>query len=393
MSDRILVRYDEIALKGDNRGWFEKSLASNIHKLVSRTQTPPVPIKVMRTHGRILIETDWNASTSEALGRVFGISSYSPMRNVPTDLPTLLAACQQEAETYFLKKGAPASFCVRSRRSEKALPQTSVELDRMMGAAIHSKYPDWKVNLTDPELTIGLEIRNETSFIWNERIPGHGGLPVGSNSPVLSLMSGGIDSPVAAIQILRRGSATSFVHFYGTPFVGPEVLQKVTELVRLVNQYQPIPKPLYVVPFGKIQEKIALITDPKMRTILYRRMMIRIAEKIAYRIKAKALVTGESLGQVASQTVENMGTINSVATLPILRPLISYTKDEIVQKAHQWKCFEVSVRPGLDCCTLFSDRHPILRSTDLTAREQEERFVVDDIVREALEQVEILNPK
>jgi thiamine biosynthesis protein ThiI len=393
MSDRILVRYDEIALKGDNRGWFEKCLASNIQKLVARAQEPPAEVKVHRTHGRILVETAWNPSASEAMGRVFGVSSYSPMKNVPTDYQSLMNACLQEAEAYLLKNGVPSGFCVRTKRSEKALPETSVELDRMMGGAIHEKYPEWKVDLKNPELTIGLEIRNDNSFIWNERIPGHGGLPVGSNAPLLSLMSGGLDSPVAAIQVLRRGSATSFVHFYGTPFVGEEVLQKVTDLVRLVNQYQPIPKPLYVVPFGKIQEKIALLTDPKMRTILYRRMMIRIAERIAYRIKAKGLVTGESLGQVASQTVENMGTINAVATLPILRPLISYTKAEIVKKAHQWKCFEVSVRPGLDCCTLFSDRHPILRSTDLSAKEQEAKFVVDDIVREALDQVQVLHPK
>src|SRR5262249_37048305 len=151
------------------------------------------------------------------------------------------------------------------------------------------------------------------SFIWTEKITGQGGLPVGTNGSVLSLISGGLDSPVAAIQILRRGSPTHFTHFYGAPFVGEEVLEKVKDLVRIVNQYQPDPQPLHVIPFGKIQEKIALCTNPKMRTILYRRMMIRIANALAKKLKAQALVTGESLGQVASQTMENLATINSVA--------------------------------------------------------------------------------
>ncbi len=217
-----------------------------------------------------------------------------------------------------------------------------------------------------------------------EKIRGEGGLPVGTNGRVLSLLSGGLDSPVAAIQILRRGSPCSFIHFYGTPFVGEEVLEKIEDLVRIVNRYQPDPQPLHIVPFGKIQEKIALATNPKMRTVLYRRMMVRISCALARRLKAQALVTGESLGQVASQTLENMSTINAVANLPILRPLIGYDKDQIIEEAQKRGTYETSIRPAVDCCTLFADRHPSIRTTLPLIEEQEAKFPVQEFVEEAL---------
>jgi thiamine biosynthesis protein ThiI len=170
--------------------------------------------------------------------------------------------------------------------------------------------------------------------------------------------------------------------------VGEEGLEKVEDLVRIVNRYQPEPEPLHVIYFGKIQEKIALVTNPKMRTILYRRMMIRIANRLAKTIKAKALVTGESLGQVASQTVENLATINAVSELPILRPLITFDKDEIIERAHKWGTFETSIRPASDCCTLFADRHPCLRASLALIEQQETRFSVMNLVEEALASLE-----
>lgn len=285
------------------------------------------------------------------------------MRKVPTRYDALISASLEEVQNWIRKNGKPYSFRVRTRRSDKALPEKSTDIDRIIGSAIHDAHPEINVELESPQLTLGVEIRFDQSYLWIEKVRGEGGLPVGTNGRVLALMSGGLDSPVAAIQILRRGSPCSFVHFFGTPFVGDEVLEKIEDLTRIVNQFQPDPHPLHIIPFGKIQEKIALVTNPKMRTVLYRRMMIRISCALARQIKAQALVTGESLGQVASQTIENLSTINAVAEIPILRPLITYDKDQIIEEAQKRGTYETSIRPAVDCCTLFADRHPSIRTT------------------------------
>jgi thiamine biosynthesis protein ThiI len=388
-----MLRYHEIAIKGQNRGWFEERLGINARRMIQRTFDKSTPVEVNRIRGRVILETHWDEATRETLERVFGISSFSPMRKVKTDKQTILSAALEEFETYVKARGLPKTFCVQTRRSDKVFPEPSMELNRWIGSEIHDRYPSLVVDLEDPEFTLGIELRFNESFIWTEKFLAQGGLPVGTNGKILSLISGGLDSPIAAIQTLKRGSPVSFIHFYGTPFVGPEALEKVEDLVRIVNRFQPEPQPLYVVPFGKIQEKIALATNPKMRTLLYRRMMVRISNAAAKQISALALVTGESLGQVASQTVENISIVNAVSELPILRPLITFDKDEIIAKAHRWATFETSVRPAADCCTLFADRHPILRATASLLEEQEERFPVDELVAEAVAQIEIRRPQ
>ena len=383
----VLLRYDEIALKGDNRFWFEKKLASNARKVIR--QNADLEVEATLTHGRIILDVDWNEKISDCLSKVFGIANYSPMKIVTTDIQVLTDMALQEFKIYLESHPMPKTFRVRTRRSEKALPMTSNEIDMIVGSNIKEKFPELIVNLSDAEMTVGIELRHKRSYIWTQKVQGPGGLPVGSNGHLLCLMSGGLDSPIAAIQVLKRGALASFVHFYGAPFVGPEVLEKVEDLVRLVNRFQPDARPLHVIPFGKIQERIALATQPKLRTILYRRMMIRISEALAVRMKASALVTGESLGQVASQTVENMATVNSVAKMPILRPLVTYDKNEIIQKAHQWGTFATAVRPGVDCCTLFADRHPSLRASNEDVEEQEAKFPVQELVELALSGLEI----
>jgi thiamine biosynthesis protein ThiI len=396
------LRYNEVALKGANRLWFEEKLANNARKLIARelaavesAQRPD--FRVRRQHGRMLVEFQEGSSPQaislleqaekDALTRLFGLSSFSPIRRVETAMEKLIQGAIEEFEGYVKTHRMPRSFRVQTVRSEKALPLTSPEIDREIGGAIKDAFPQLKVDLKNPEFQLGVELRFHHSYLWTEKLRGPGGLPVGTNAPVVTLISGGLDSPVAAIQILRRGAPTSFLHFYGTPFVGEEVLEKIEDLVKIVNRFQPDPKPLYLVPFGKIQEKIALVTNPKMRTILYRRMMIRIGCALAKRIKARALVTGESLGQVASQTLENLGTINDVATIPVLRPLITYDKDEIIELALKRGTYETSIRPGMDCCTLFADRHPTIRSTPSLIEEQEKNFPMQEFVEEALSSV------
>lgn len=384
--NEILLRYHEIALKGDNRSWFEKRLAINARKLLQKSFGKDFSVEVGRVHGRILLKMEWSDEAQSILqNRLFGLSSFSPMVRVKTDLEFLQRRALEEFQRYVEQHGLPLSFRVKTRRSDKALPQTSTELDCLVGGYIQDHFPSLKVNLKNPDFTLGIEIRFWESYLWTEQIKGPGGLPAGTNGSVLSLMSGGIDSPVAAIQMIRRGTSVSFIHFYGTPFVGEEVLEKISDLVKTVNHFQAERQGLYIVPFGKIQEKIALVTAPKIRTLLYRRMMIRIANEAAKKLGAKALVTGESLGQVASQTLDNLATIDSVAELPILRPLITYDKDEIIEYAKKWGSYEISIRPAADCCTLFADRHPTLKSDIALIEEQEKKFSVSDILQEALE--------
>lgn len=392
MNRGYLLRYNEIALKGANRIWFEERLAHNARRLLERAG---VSAKVSRQHSRILVLPHMDLDTvrqgpaipaiQEALKHLFGLANFSPFQIVPTDLEALSRAAIEETRARIERHGKPSSFRVFTRRTEKALPQGSPELNRLIGSAVLSVFPDLKVDLGNPEFVIGIEVRFERSYLWTEKTEGLGGLPVGTNGRTLCLISGGLDSPVAAMRILRRGSPVSFLHFHGTPFVGEEVLEKVSDLVRIIQRYQPEKEPLWVVPFGKIQEKVALATGPKLRTLLYRRLMLRIGCEIARKIKAKALITGESLGQVASQTVENLGTINEVSTLPILRPLIGFDKEEIIYEARRWETYEASIRPGVDCCTLFADRHPAIRATSAQAQEEEAKFPVENLVREAID--------
>jgi len=384
----ILLRYHEIAIKGQNRSWFEELLASNARNLIQKAFGPDTSVKIQRVHGRVLLETRWDELTRETLNQVFGISSFSPTRKVQTDKPAILAAALEEFDSYVKTHGLPRSFRVETRRSDKVFPETSMELDRWIGSQIHDRYPTLLVQLKNPEFTLGVEIRSHESFLWTEKYAAQGGLPVGSHGKVLSLISGGLDSPVASLQTLKRGACVEFVHFYGAPFVGEEALEKVKDLARIVNRFQPHPQALNIVPFGKLQEKIALATNPKMRTLLYRRMMVRIANALATKSSALALVTGESLGQVASQTLENIGIVDAVSELPIFRPLIGLDKEEIIERARRWNTFETSIRPAADCCTLFADRHPILRATKSVIEEQESRFPMQELLEEALARTE-----
>lgn len=384
----VLLRYHEIALKGGNRGWFEDRLAINARRMIKRALGSDTQVETELTNGRILIYTEWNNQVAEALGRLFGAASFSPMRLIPTDLESFKREAIEEARTLFAKHPAyahpPTSFRILTKRSDKVLPQTSMEIDREVGSAVWTQFPHLEVELEEPTFRIGIEVRRGHSYIWSDKYAGLGGLPVGSNGSLLALLSGGLDSPIAAIQALKRGTAVSFLHFYGAPFVGEEVLEKVEDLARIVNRYQPDPRPLFVIPFGKIQEKIALATNAKLRTVLYRRMMVRIACEVARKSKSQALVTGEALGQVASQTLENLSTINAVAELPILRPLITWDKDEIVKASKIWGTFETAIRPGVDCCTLFADRHPAVKTTIPLIEEEEAKFPVQDLVQEAM---------
>ncbi len=389
----VLLRYHEIALKGENRDRFEAKLASNTRKLIKAVHGDQVALNVTRGHSRIVLEAPWDDATRTALSRAFGLASFSPIEKFETSLEVIDEAVLQSVKKYIQEKGAPATFCVRTRRSDKVFGMTSEQLNRRWGAMIQQKFESapgrLQVQLQDPAFTLGVELHRSVSYLSWQNHAGPGGLPVGVNSPVLSLLSGGIDSPVAAISVLRRGAPSGFVHFWGAPFVGQEVIDKVEELARAVNRFQPAPGPLWIVPFGKFQEQIAIKAPAKVRTLLYRRLMLKIASAIAIKHRFKALVTGEALGQVASQTVENMAAVDHACDeLPILRPLIGYDKDEIVAKAKIWNTYTTSIQPGTDCCTLFADRHPALSADRAELEAIEAELPIAEWVAQACETAE-----
>jgi thiamine biosynthesis protein ThiI len=385
-----LLRTNEVALKGQNRGKFEELLIRNARKVLEQLSGPlPAETRLSRSHGRVLAYGIAPEVAAVAFARVFGVSGVNPLRIVETRTADIIEGALAELHAYVARAGVPATFRVETRRSEKEIPETSEQLNRALGSAALALYPSLKVSLKDPALTLGIEVRRGRSFIWTEQWSAPGGLPVGCNSPVLALLSGGLDSPVAAIRLLRRGCPVRFVHFSGEPFVGPEPLEKVEDLVRLVNRYQPAPQPLYVIPFGKIQEEVALATNPKLRTLLYRRLMFRIAGRLAEANGLRALATGESVGQVASQTLDNLAVINRASPMVVLRPLLGMDKEEIIRDARRWGTYETSIRPGIDCCTLFADRHPALRASELLIADQEKRIDIESVIQRALASVEV----
>jgi len=381
-----LIRYHEIALKGANQGWFEKKLAENSKKMILRSNKKH-SIKIERKNKRILFHHDTGDFDVSSLKNTFGISSYSKVNVVDTSIQKLQPAVILEMEKYINEYGMPKTFRVKTRRSDKALPEKSMELDLIFGSKLKELYPQLKVQLKDPECTIGVEIRRDNSYVWSKKIPGPGGLPVGTNGKLLTLLSGGIDSPVAAIHALKRGCNTALIHFSGEPFVEKDVIQKIKDLAKAINNYSPGKLDLYIVPFGKTQEQIALQTEAKFRTVLYRRLMMKIATKVAKNEGFLGIVTGESLGQVASQTLENIAVINESTSLPIIRPLITYDKDQIIKEAKQFNTYEISIKPFIDCCTLFADRHPIIRAELDTILEQEKLFLSDELIEQSLKNI------
>jgi thiamine biosynthesis protein ThiI len=270
------------------------------------------------------------------------------------------------------------SFRISARRAFKTYPMTSVELNRALGAFVLERVAT-RVDLEHPEVEIVVEVLPDEAFVSLDRRPGPGGLPVGAGGTVAALLSGGIDSPVAAWRMMKRGCRVVFVHFHSVPYLPPTSQAKARALVERLTEWQ-YDSRLYLVPFGEIQREVVLSVPGPARVVVYRRLMVRIAEAIARRTGALALTTGESLGQVASQTLENITRIDEAASMPVLRPLIGMDKLEITDTAQRLGTFEISIEPDADCCTLFTPRHPATRMTETELRAAEARLEVERLV-------------
>jgi tRNA uracil 4-sulfurtransferase len=381
-----IAHYHELALKGHNRDYFEQRLITNI-----RTALRDLGIRqVQNLHSRIRIELPPETGVDlirDRLTRVCGIANFSLGRVIPLqlehpDLEALSAAAIAELNTKSFQ-----TFRVTAKRADKRLVLTSMDIEKAVGAAI-CEQTGKTVNLKAPDVTVFIELLSKEAYCAADKIEGPGGMPVGVSGEVACLISGGIDSPVAAYRLIKRGCHASFIHFSGRPLVSRASEDKVRDLVQTLTQYQYHSR-LYIVPFGEIQREIVLTAPAPFRIVLYRRMMIRITEELARREHCWALVTGDSLGQVASQTPQNICAIENAAELPILRPLIGMDKREIVDEARRLGTYETSIEPDQDCCKLFVPPHPSTKTRLDDVLRVERMLDIASLVKRGIEQAEL----
>lgn len=372
----IVIHYKELALKGRNRPWFIQLLVRNIKAALAGLDVRSVRAIIGRIDVQLGSDVSWGEAAAR-LRRVFGIANFSHASRGPHDFQSLAAAILGE-----LGDRAPASFRVAATRSDKRLPFTSPQVEREVGGLI-KQAKGWRVDLDRPALTIHIEMLPDGAFYFFEKEPGAGGLPTGTSGRVACLLSGGIDSPVAAYRLMRRGCSVLFIHFHAYPILSRASQEKVREIVTLLTKYQ-FRSRLLLVPFGDVQQQVVLAVRPELRVVIYRRLMLRIADRLARRWRARALVTGEVIGQVASQTLDNMTTIAEATEFEILRPLIGMDKDEISAEAVRIGTFPISIIPDQDCCTLFTPRHPGTRVRRDEAAEAERALPIDDMVTAAV---------
>ena len=375
--DSVLVRYHEIALKKGNRAYFTELLKRNLLAAVKdlgAKEIRSLPARLLLT-----FKNDVPAATLiERMSTVFGVANFSIVERTARDIEALRARILDS-----LNGGRFQSFRIETQRGDKTFPLTSPEINRQLGAAVKEK-SGARVDLENAEFTVTVEILPRDAFFGFNKIAGAGGLPVGSSGRVAALISGGFDSPVAAYRMMQRGCRIIFVHFHSAPYQDKTSQEKVRQLIQLLTRHQ-FTSRLYMVPFGEIQRQIVATVARPLRVVLYRRMMLRIAEAIARQEKAKALITGESLGQVASQTLDNLAVIQQAARLPILRPLVGMDKQEIIDQARRIGTFEVSSIPDQDCCQLFVPKHPATKARFIDVEEDETKLDVKDLLRYGME--------
>lgn len=371
--DSVLIRYHEIALKKGNRQYFTELLKRNL--LAAVKDLGPKEVRSLSARLLLTFKKDIDAEiTIQRIRTVFGVANFSLVERTARDIGALRNRILESLNgTQF------ESFRIETQRGDKTFPLTSPEINRQLGAAVKEK-SGARVDLMNAEFTVTVEILPRDAFFGFNKIAGAGGLPVGASGRLIALISGGIDSPVAAYRMMQRGCRVIFVHFHSAPYQDNTSQEKVRQLITTLTRHQFLSR-LYLVPFGEIQRQIVASVARPLRVVLYRRMMLRIAEAIARKEKAKALVTGESLGQVASQTLDNMVVIQQAARLPILRPLVGMDKQEIIDQARRIGTFDISAIPDQDCCQLFVPKHPATKARFADVEHDEARFDVNELVR------------
>jgi tRNA uracil 4-sulfurtransferase len=376
----VILRYHEIALKGRNRPFFVEKLAENLRRAVK--DLPEA--KVRSLDNRILLELpdsqDWEV-VRERVASVCGVANFSRTFAVPRDLEAV------KAQAIESMRGRTGTFRVSAKRSDKTYPVRSLEIEREIGGAVHQA-TGLGVDLSNPEHVVFLEVLRDRILCSTDKLAGPGGFPVGSSGRVLALLSGGIDSPVAAWRMMKRGCRVVLAHFHAFPLLDHTTIDKARSLARVLARYQ-YRSELLLVPFGPVQQTIVAACPAPLRVVLYRRFMVRIAEALAPRHRARAIVTGDSLAQVASQTLDNMAVIDEVARGLVLRPLVGMDKEEITREARRIGSFDVSTLPDQDCCQLFVPRSPATAAKSHETQAAEQTLDVEALVRQAVEGTEL----
>ena len=381
MQELILLKLGEVVLKGLNRHTFEDKLLANIRRRVKAFGNFNIYSRQSTIYVEPLGEDCDIDSTYEACQKIFGIVAVVRARPCEKDLDAIV-----DTARVYLKEilESARSFKVESKRSDKHFPYGSIEISRHVGGALHDAYPHLTVDVHHPEVTVMVEIREKAAYVHGPAVPGAGGLPIGMGGIAVSLLSGGIDSPVASWMVAKRGVQLEMVHFYSPPYTSPQALDKVLELARLLVPWCGR-LVVHTVPFTEIQETIRRDCPEEYFTLIMRRFMMRCAERVAKRVGAKALVTGACLGQGASQTLEAMASTEDAATLPIFRPVVAMDKEEIIRIARRIGTFETSIQPFEDCCTVFTPRHPRTHPKVEDVRELESVLDIEGLVDRAME--------
>jgi thiamine biosynthesis protein ThiI len=377
----IVVHYSEIGIKGGNRNFFEQKLISNLKSAMPEKSC----VKISRLYGRIVVETGRKAIGKAMAGRlkkIAGISHFSPALQTDLEIGSIKKALDQIAKKQKIRK-----FAVSATRSNKNFRYTSHQLNEILGDYLRKKY-GWNVDLSNPGLTFYVEITEKCALVYTEKTSGLGGLPVTSSGRLISLISGGIDSPVAALEMMKRGCSIVFVHFHNLTQQKDIVKDKVEKIVKMLAEYQPKTR-LYLIPFEELQRSIISKIPAKYRMIVYRRVMFSIANRIAESEKALGFVTGDSVGQVASQTLENLNVIYKKARFPVFAPLIGSNKEEIIGLAKKIGTYELSILPYSDCCSFLVAQHPETRSKPEEIEKMESNLEIKKLVNSALKNAEI----
>jgi thiamine biosynthesis protein ThiI len=372
----VIVHYQELALKGRNRPWFIHTLVHNLRAALADLDVTRVQALMGRVEIRLGPSAPW-PTVRERLQRLPGIANFLQATHVPPNIDAIADGIVAQ-----LPGRTAKSFRIAARRADKRFPIPSPEIERIVGRRVQDA-TGWPVDLETPDRKIYVEVVTNDAFYAFEKERGSGGLPVGTSGKVLCLLSGGIDSPVAAWRVMRRGCRTLFVHFHSYPILSRTSQEKVREIARILTERQ-LRSRLYLVPFGAVQQQVVVTVPPPLRIVMYRRLMVRIAERIARNEGAHALVTGDVIGQVASQTIENLTVAEGAATMPILRPLIGFDKDEITAEATRLGTYGVSIVPDDDCCTLFTPRFPATRANHRAAMSAEAALDVETLVATAV---------
>lgn len=403
----IVIHHHEITLKGENRGMFERQLRRNVVRSLSRVRPD---LSVSGGYGRFVISFPGRygepavlkvqRDAVNELSAVFGIANVCLGVEVQQDVNAIARAAEELLESRIDDTSSDKSglgerqtpfrtIKVDTRRADKNFPMNSMQVNAYVGEYLCKRF-NVRANLRSPDETVFIDIANNKAYVYRSKIPGPGGLPVGVSGRVVAVLSAGFDSPVACFRMMKRGAHVVFVHFHSHPYVTRDSVEQVKQLVRVLTKFQ-FDSRLYVIPFGEAQQEIVAHTDPALRVVLYRRMMIRIAEAIARKENAQALVTGESLGQVASQTLRNIRVIDEAAQLPILRPLVGMDKEEIIDSARKIGTHDISKEPYDDCCSFLTPRNPSTSADPQDVLHAEAKLDIAALTSMCLEKAELAN--